>query len=508
MALRGVRPSPEEIDAVAEHPEALPLVARSWLLDPPSAPRFGAMIRDMHAEQFLTRTDTHWQLPDEGPLQGLTPAQRAESIDDEPLRLVEWIVRTGRPYTDIVTSDKAVGDPYTQAAYGIVPDEHQPVTLDGGWQVGTWWDGRPAAGVLSSTTLWQRHMSGDVSHHRRRANFVLSTLLCDPLPEGSVFSAPLVEDVRTEPGCAGCHVRLDPLAAAFFGFERYILAYEVSYAYLDGCPPDQEKFCYPLRFWDESMVDDRERNDMPPPALDGVPVADAAELGEVIAADPRFAECTARRFGAYLTQTAVEDVPDDQVARWQEILVSTGFDARELALAVVLDESFSPETGTAPRQLVRGEQLDRMLEELTGYTWDAEPPEGWGPVRSGSTDEYGFRTLLGGLNGWDSLRPDHHPMPTRELAMAWAASEAAAWAVDHGKWPPGPPGEQGGVVVGEEAVRAALTQLHHDVLAELEPDIEPTFELWQQTLALTGDPARAWKVVGTAMLLDHDVVTY
>lgn len=494
MALRGVRPSLAEIEAVAADPDALPVLARAWL----ASESFGATIRDMHAEQLFIRTDTHWQLPPDGPLFGTSESARARSIGDEPLALVEWIVRSGRPYTDIVTTDFAVADPLVATAYGIsVPDKTAK-----GWQPGHWTDGRPAAGILSSTTLWQRHMSSDTNHHRGRANFVLSTMLCDPLPQSAVASDPDVENPAIEPACAGCHYRLDPLASAFFGFERYILAYEVSFAYLDDCAGDQEKFCYPLRFWDDSLTDDGPDRGMPEPALDGIPVADAADLGQIIAQDPRFAECTARRFGGYLTQTPPLDLPDDDVARWTEALVSSGFDARELALAVVLDPSFAPSAGAIKPQLLRGEQLDRMLEDLVGYSWDANPADGYGPVRFGTSDEYGFRSLLGGINGWDSIRPDHHPMPTRELAIAWAASEAAAHAVDEGTWPPG------GVVAGEGAVREALTAMHRSLLAELEPDIEPSFALWQQSLLLTGDPVRAWKVVLTAMLMDNHVVVY
>src|SRR5262249_35838625 len=150
--------------------------------------------------------------------------------------------------------------------------------------------------------------------------------------------------------------------------------------------------CYPLHFWDESMVGDRVLQGMPEPALDGVPIADVAELGRVLAEDPRFVECTVRRFASYLYQKPVGEVSEETIERFVPVLLGSGWDARELALALVLDEAFAPVGGEIGAQLVRAEQLERMIEALTGYVWDAEPPEAYGTIRLATSDEYGLRT--------------------------------------------------------------------------------------------------------------------
>lgn len=496
MAVRGVRPSTDDVRAVLQDPDALETLAREWVADP----RFGETVRDMHAEQLLVRIDTRQHLPPSGPLKGTSASMRIASLDEEPLRLVEHLVTIGRPYTEIVTSPLTMADPIVAIAHGVEIDR----SVDD-WQEGTWIDGRPPAGILSSTTLWQRFMSSDTNHHRARANLVLSTLLCDPLPQGNVAGNPLNPDVATDPACAGCHQRLDPVGGALWGFRRYVLPSEVNDAYAGGCPPQVDgasnPFCYPIRMWDDVLVDDREGFDLPEPALDGLPVTDLADLGRAIAADPRFATCTTRRFAGYLTQTPPLDVPDAQVDAWTRVLVDSGWDARELVLAIVLDPSFAP-TGTVLPQLVRPEQLDRMMTDLTGWSWRALPPGSYGPVGFATSDEYGYRTLLGGMNGWDTIVPDHHPMPTRELATAWYAQEAADHAVDEGEL------LSRGPVTDEDGVRDTLAALHLRLLAEPYADLGPSTRLFRATLDRTGDPVHAWKVVVTALLLDQRLVTY
>ncbi|MEZ4238414.1 MAG: DUF1585 domain-containing protein [Myxococcota bacterium] len=492
MALRGVRPSPGEIAALQADPGQLEALVTGWLDDP----RFGETVRDMHAEQFLLRIDSRDHLEPLGPLAGWTQAEITASLDEEPLRLIERIVTEGRPYTEIVTADRAVADPVTAAAHGALRDPGE------GWVEADWGDDRPLAGILSSTSLWQRHMSSNVNHHRTRAHFVLSDLLCQDFPAGNVQSRVETGDALTDdPTCGACHQTLDPLASAFYGFRDYVLPADNALAEGRGCPPDGAWACTPLGMWDDALQADREAENMPPAALFGQPVADLADLGRQIAAQPAFARCTARRFASWLGQLPEERVPDAEVDRLTDVLEASGFDARAVVLDVVLDPAFAREDGWAGPLRARPEQLARLVEDLTGFRWTSDVP-GYGTVDVLGSDAYGDRVLAGGIDGWSSVRPVLAPTASRELVLEELARRAADHAVDSGRWPPG------GVTTHPAQVRRALAQMALAATGEPDFDVSGLQALFDGALARSGDPAHAWKVAATALLLDPDTERY
>lgn len=497
MALRGVHPSVREMERVERDPEAIDAIARGWLEDP----RLGDTVRDLHAEQLLVRVDTRPHPTPIGALAAFAPDRIVHSLDEAPLRLVEQVVMGGRPYTEIVTTPTTMADEVVSVAYGVPWDPAGPE-----WQEAAWADGRPAAGLLSDTTLMQRYMSAEGNFHRSRGMVVLDTLLCTPIDPGvvAIVDPVTVEDAVLNDGtCSPCHAVLDPVAGAFWGFRRYVSRAEIEDAHdRDGtCRGDERDYaCYPLGMWDEAQADDRPAA-LRPPALGDVPAPDVVALGQAIAADPRFASCTARRFAGYLGQVDPRDVPADEVSRLVDVLLGSGWDARELLLEIALSDWLA----TRPPLVIRPEQVDRAIEDLTGFAWTVRADASWADsARVGTTDDFGLRTLMGGVNGWDTLLPEHGPSPTRELAWEWVAAEAAAQAVDGGRLP------AGGVVAGRDAVRDGIADLHFRVLGERASDatVDATFALWREARDRTDSPEHAWKLVITALLLDRRWVTY
>jgi hypothetical protein len=485
MALRGVHPSERELDALLGGEVDLEDLARRWVHDP----AFGATVRDLHAEQLLARWDVVAHPPPLGPLADVPAGALAASLDEEPLWLVERIVTEGRPYTQLLTADTTVADRTVALAYGLAFDPAGPALQELPWP-----DGRPAAGLLSSTGLWQRHMSSDTNYQRVRANLLLARLLCRPLDAGGGgvrFPSVEMEAVRDDPACAACHDVLDPVASAFFGMRRYVLPSEIAEAYGGGCAEGAD--CYPISLWDPEAGGDWADVGMPPPAWDGEPVADLAELGRRVAAEPEFASCTARRAAEWFGRT--DETDPVRVEALAAAFVDGGYDFRDLALGVVLD----PEFLDGPPIQARPEQLDRLLPALTGHRLDALPSRAWGPVGLLTNDEHGVRALAGGIDGWNSIRPDPHPSPTAELTWEWAASEGAAAVVASGRYDH---------LRAEGAVRDELRRLHRAWLAEPEPDLGPSLLLFDDALDRSGDPRHAWTVVLTALLLDDRVVTY
>ena len=86
MALRGVRPSPRELQAVRENPGWLEPIVDYYL----STPEFGMTIREMHAEQLLIGVDKSIYpagFPAVGPLAGMDVERLNQSVVEAPLRL-------------------------------------------------------------------------------------------------------------------------------------------------------------------------------------------------------------------------------------------------------------------------------------------------------------------------------------------------------------------------------------------------------------------------------------
>lgn len=505
MALLGVRPSPDELDEVRSHPESLERIVRGYTDDP----RFGETIRDMHAEQLHLRWDVVEHLPPEGPLSRFSLSEIVAATDEAPLKLIEWVVTTGQPYSEILTTDVVLANEVTALAYGLPFDPEGPP-----WQESHWPDGRPAGGILVDNSVWIRFPSSSVNFQRSRA-VVAAELVCDALAERplafDVFEPGTPAAVSEDPACLACHSVLDPLASAFWGARPWIISADVREAYARDCPDDLAHACYPVQMWDPSEVWSEQLQEelgLGAPAWYGTPVSSLGELGQTIAADPRFASCAARRFWSWFQQVPVYDVPFELWGPLTDAFVEDALDARELALRVVLHPDFD-------RALtVRPEQYARFVEDLTGYQWKGSPdgpgcaPWCVGEIDLARNDLWGNHTLMGGADGYYALYPNPSPSPARFLAQSWLAEEAAAHVVQHDL---SAPAEQRRLLraadptdVSDEAVRRQLVWLHQRIGAEREPDIEPALVLFQQALERHGAQA-AWQLVITGLLLDAAV---
>lgn len=512
MALRGVRASPEDVSRVREEPDALVEIVTTYTADP----LFGETLRDMHAEHLHLRWDVTQHPPPEGPLQGMVGDNELTTmIDEAPLRLVEHLVMTGRPYTEVVTTDLTATNEILSIAYGLPFDPAGPE-----WQVVPWPDGRPAAGILADNNVFLRFQNAPANYHRQRANAMTAAFVCDDFSrrEGlglDVFDpAGGPEAVQETPECAACHAALDPIGSAFWGSRRWIIESEVNRAYELGCKGDLAYACYPLVMWDPAL-DEREELGLPPPAWYGTPVADLAELGQQMAADPRFASCAAERFWSWLTQTPLGDVPFEVSSGLAQGFVAGGYDAKQLAVAVVTHAAFED------AYTVRPEQYARFVEDLTGFRWTGTPdPEiGFcpldceGEVDLARNDRFGNHTILGGPDGWFVVDATFTPTPSRELALQWFAEEASAFVVDHDV--AANPADRRLLVaadpldLSDAAVDAQLAALSERILGVEDPDVAALRDLFRGAVDRAGgDAAAGWRLAIAALLLDRRTVMY
>lgn len=548
MAIRGIRPSIAEINQVEDDPASLPTLVDGWL----ESEEFLETVEDLHAELFLLRDDTNYQLPVMGPLieAGYNQADLYDSTVAAPTKLVREVVEENRAYSEILTTDYTIADDVVSAIYGL---EYDPNGED--WQHTHWVDGRPQSGLLSDSQMWRRHVSNAANFHRGRANFVSKTFLCEDLGGRDVFVAggvdiadPLaVAGAVSDPnqGCVGCHAALDPLAAFFWGYKEQLKrgailgAYELNceYNFENGPPPmgdyRVEHWCYPLKFYDVAEEDGWSVYGLKPPALYGKPGETVEDLGRMVIADPRFATCTAKNFAAYLTQTNRKEIPDEWANRLATVLVDSGFSAKALVKEIVTSQEFvtgvvtgmDPLPFTAGLQVIRPEQLSRTLEDLTGFRWMANEDTGscasggnncWGSVDLLTSDVYGFRSMMGGIDSFTVTNPTHTPTPTKMLALAKVADEAAGFVVytDFAK----AAGQRKLLTqieptdLDETKVRAQISALALRILGEHWPpdggDTGAVYLLFQGAASRTSDAKEGWKVVVSTFLRDPKLVFY
>ena len=248
MAVRGIRPSVADLDRVYDEPSAIDDIVDTYL----DSDEFGETVRDLHAELYLVRADTTFQLPVLGPLEdlGYDQVHVHESTVEAPLRLVEDVIMNDRPYTEIVTGQYAYADRVVAEIYGLPYN-----TAGETWQKTVWTDGRPQAGVLSDSEMWRRHVSNAQNFHRGRANFVSNTFLCENIADRDVVvlggvdlsdPAEVADAVMSQESCTGCHQVIDPIAAVFWGYKEQLGRGAINEAYRVGCEWDWSKGEPPL----------------------------------------------------------------------------------------------------------------------------------------------------------------------------------------------------------------------------------------------------------------------
>ncbi|MBK7825317.1 hypothetical protein [Nannocystis sp.] len=530
MALRGVRPSADDLADVAADPTLLPMFVDDYLADP----RFAETVKDIYAEALLVRAQLNGSmLAYRGPLLDLDDATYMASTPEEPLQLIAWVVSDPtRSFSEIVTTDTVMVDEIGATAWHVSGYDKQT----GGWQPVQWSDDRPkGGGVLASSALWHRHASNGNNYQRARANLVSRVFLCDDYLTRDVppfndvdFSDPdaVNNALQQNPGCQGCHQTLDPLAGYFWGVaSRGRAGLVQAYDAMDGVTCLKPDVCYPTTEYELDFEDDWKTKTKRTPGYFGVPEAEGGvdKLGLRIAADPRFAQCTARRFYSYMAQVHQDAVPFALVARFTDALDQDGkLDVRALAREIVLSDEFRASHSLDAEEaetlvgykVARPEQLARMFKELAGFDWygirTADDINGEFSLLG--SDAFGYRAMAGGIDGYSITQPTHTFNPTRTLVLQALAAEAAGYVVDRDFDLPAKATlltELKDSTGDEPGVRAQIALLHARVLAELvaadSPEVDQSFALWT---AVAGDNRQKWKILLTAMFQDHRLTFY
>lgn len=500
--LRGVVPSTEELDRAED--AQLDALVDAWLDDP----RFEEHLADALAEDWLLRPDSLRVGPDEFGLD-VSDHAFARAFGNEPARLMARVAALDRPWTEIVTADWTMGNDVMARIVDLTFDDPSDRAE---WRVARYTDGRPADGVLSTSGLWLRYHTTIFNYNRGRAAALSRLLLCVEFGERPVPFAPDIGTsadeqeaaVRSDPGCLACHAALDPLGGTLFGFWPFE---DMDGEELIRYHPERERYS--------------EVATGAVPAYFGTPVEASVQLGALVAADPRFAQCSAQRTAARLWGRPPTEDELGEVAALRDTLVSSGWSMKTLIRAVLATDDYrvgSLGDGATDAQIasVRARRslstaaLASVVEDLTGFRWTYDG------VDELDSDTTGYRALLGGADGVVVRTVNTAPTASQAATLQRLAEQAGAFvaaadlaASRSERRLVGTTVDAAALSPGDPALDEEIEVIHRRVVG-VRPTSDERAELRDLygAVASSDGSAAGWAAVVSTLLRDPAVWTY
>jgi hypothetical protein len=393
MDLRGKRPALTELDQVDTDPSAYATLVDQYL----QSPEFLQRVKDTFDDALLVdREDDRDEALD-----------KTHAIYGEALELIAYIVKNDRPFTEIGTADYTVANQLFQSDPNRMPFPMDPVTGPD-WQQTHYTDGRPHAGLLSTSAFYEVWSTNDTNKNRRRANRWSIVFHCYNFLDTPVDVTRNVDNndpnavlnaVTTRPDCKACHDRLDPMASFIFPMDN---------AGLDGDAGPTDFFSGDPERW-------RTANRRPP-AVYGVPGTDIRDMGRLLTSNPKFAQCQTNRAFHMLflrdpTSNAELSTAADIASKWS---TDDNYNFRSLVRRWMLSDVYKGRPTDNDAAWVRRTSPERMelaVQDLTGFIWTRPPednednndpnsdPPRTAPVPLLTTEKEGFNIILGGIDG-------------------------------------------------------------------------------------------------------------
>ena len=167
------------------------------------------------------------------PPEGRQREQVNRAIAREPIDLMAYIVRNDRPFTEILTADYTVVNPFSAPIYGVNAEFKDPndyrefkearlsITRDGKKL------GIGHAGVMSTPMFLNRFPTTPTNRNRHRARMVYKLFLATDIlrigerPIDPIESLTYQNPTRDDTKCNFCHKQIDPIAGAFQNYNDY-----------------------------------------------------------------------------------------------------------------------------------------------------------------------------------------------------------------------------------------------------------------------------------------------
>jgi hypothetical protein len=504
LDLRGELPSIEEITIVIDSPEKLEQFQEDFLL----SPKLKNRIVDWYGEKWHTLIDvfdvvhTDYYFADE------LEYTFERAVGEEPLRLVASIISEDQHYSNIVTAQYTMTTPLLAS---IWPLELSSSNSEETWQRAIYTDGRPANGVLSTNGLWWRYTTNESNMNRGRAATISRILLCeDPLIRPVSFStielsnlsdSSVESAIDENPACQSCHATLDPLASSLFGFWWLELYSAIEHSQY-----------HPER---EFLGADYIGSEM---AYFGNPMQGFSDLGRYIAADPRLYTCAVETVASALWRRPIQKDDAQSLHEIWTHFASSNFSSHELVRSVMNGQEYragdlSDDLSDTERlkyrdkRMMSAELFASVIENLTGYTWVVD---GFDLLRS---DEHGYKTLMGGVDGLQVYAPLSEPSVTWTLALKRHTQLAASYVVEQDL-----AGDSQAkmltmvtpdTVPSNELFQEQLKAIHIQLFGEeaSEEWLQDSINLWEN-VATQSDAKRAWASVISVALREPRFLFY
>lgn len=439
----------------------------------------------------------------------------------EPLELIAHVVKNNRPFTEILTANYLMVNPFSAKALGTTDakftNEADPFEFQEG-HIGGEAYAFPTAGVLSSPVWLIRHPTTPTNVNRHRARMIYQYFMGTDILKTA--QRPLDPTKITDfnptmnnPNCAVCHQQVDPVAGAYHIFDEF----------------------------GRYMAEDAWLPDMRPPGFGAakIPFEEFPNslqwLGKAVTADPRFALAAVyimyQGFTGQDPLTPPVDVKADTfsgefkgyLAQYHAFnQFAANFKASNFNLKVVVRDiikspyfrAVNAVVDSAERQVelsqlgtgnfVIPEQLSRKIAAVTGFPW--KTGDGNGDTFKGAAgadflldrNEW-YHILYGGIDSNDVTARAKDPNGVMANIIDRMANEMACTAVPRDfVLPQGErklfpmvettfePKDANGfdVVPAVEAVKKNIQYLHKRILGEQlelnDPEVERTYQLFIQ----------------------------
>lgn len=501
LDLRGVLPDPADLDVVEADASALSAIRDRYLQDPLLEQRLVPLL----AERWHTEVDSflinYWRYPQLGTASSVA-YPFVSSIGQEPLRLMAYIATHDRSWDEVVNADYSMANEMLGNLWPLDYPEG-----GSGWLPVHYTDGRPAAGVLATNGLWWRYYTTVSNFNRGRASTIAALLLCvDYLSRPVSFSqnvsltdtSGLEEALHNNPYCMGCHSSLDPLASSLFGF----WAREYSTVEMEHYHAERE-----LMGADMLGVS---------PAWYGIPMQGLADMGGLIADDPRYARCTAQSFAELLWRRSAVEADQARVDALQSAWEAGDRRIPPLLKAITdspvyqaggLNDQASPDQVERENtlRLMTAPLLQSSIEALTGFHWSMNEYDQM------NNDTFGYRGLAGGVDGTLITRPQRTPSLTWAMVLERYTEAASRYRSEQDL--AGTPllleGITNNTLSTDPAFSSLMDALYWRLYAQRpEADWQQNIRLlWEQVKTGEGTTA-AWSAVLSVMLQDPLYVGY
>jgi len=365
----------------------------------------------------------------------------SDGITQAPLALIVHVIKNNRPFSEILTADYLMVNPYSAAifsakiteapafnfSYGDALDLHDHTQFMPAKIIDK--DARPLphAGVLSTLPFLSRYSSSKTNLNRKRARYVFQYFL-DTDVEGLADRATLnldniVGEIPTlqDPQCKACHNIIDPVAGLFKNWRT------------------NGRFAGDNTQWKHTTMPP----EMLPPGLSAatehaLPETASATalpwLAHQISQDNRFVSATVKTlFKGFTGIDPIDDLPFMQ--QLKTLLIEQNLNVKALIKAIITSQYFLADQltqisnlsinysnyGTA--NLLTPEQLHRKIEAVfNGYEW-LSPAK----YRLISFDTY--QLLYGGIDSWDIIVRTTQPTGVMAGIQARIANQLACQTV-------------------------------------------------------------------------------